>query len=122
MRTGGADQARGEWRAWNDDGMPPSARQRPARRSPGAVVRVALERLGFGVAAAVTAALVLRWAGTPWRTCLLAASATLVVVPTAAWLAATVPGPPGTTAAAPVDERESTRSRRRSRARVVPGP
>jgi len=51
------------------------------------------ERVGLGLAAGAVTAAVLRWAGTPWAVCAWVAAAALVVVPAAAWLAATVPGP-----------------------------
>ncbi len=57
----------------------------------GRVVRWS-ERLGFGVAAAAGTLGVLRWAGTSWTAALWIVGAVVVVVPTAAWLASTVPG------------------------------
>ncbi|NYI57337.1 hypothetical protein [Cellulomonas soli] len=46
------------------------------------------------MAAGAAAVLVLRWAGIAPRTCLIAGACAFVLVPVAAWIASTVPGPP----------------------------
>ncbi|MBO3084575.1 hypothetical protein [Cellulomonas fengjieae] len=56
-------------------------------------VVVWLERIGFGVVAGAGTLGVLRWASTSWTASLWIAGAVAVLVPLAAWLASTVPGP-----------------------------
>ncbi|WP_426595119.1 hypothetical protein ACPPVS_05995 [Cellulomonas sp. McL0617] len=50
------------------------------------------ERILLGLAAGVGILLVLRWAGTSWSAAAWTGLAIAVIVPAAAWLAATVPG------------------------------
>ena len=52
-----------------------------------------LERIGLGIASGAGTLGVLLWAGTSWTASLWIAGAVAVVVPVAAWLASTVPGP-----------------------------
>ncbi len=54
-----------------------------------------LPRLALAAAAAVTTALAVVWTGNPWSTALVTGGLVAVVVLGAAWLAATVPQPPG---------------------------
>lgn len=64
----------------------------PARRRAARFLVLWLERVGLGMAAGAGTLGVLRWAGTSWTASLWIAGAVAVVVPVAAWLAATVPG------------------------------
>lgn len=54
--------------------------------------RVWVERTVLGVAASAGTLLAARWAGAGWSTATWIAIGALVVVPVAAWAAATVPG------------------------------
>lgn len=78
-----------------------AAPDRPAPR-PGRVerLRAALRTLGervvLGAVAGGATALVLAWAGLPWRTALVAGGVGAVVVVLAAWVSSTVPPVPGT--------------------------
>lgn len=68
------------------------------------LLRVLGERLVLGAVAGGTTSLVLAWAGMSWRTALLAGAVGAIAVAVAAWVAATVPpvpGPDGSTTAAP---------------------
>jgi len=73
----------------------PDAPQTPRRRF-GPLVLVGLERIGLGLVAGGVTLGVLRWAGTSWTASLWIAGAVAVVVPAAAWVASTVPGPDST--------------------------
>jgi len=52
-----------------------------------------IERVLVGIGAAGVIAVVLRWAGTSVTTAVRVGVAVLVLVPVAAWVASTVPGP-----------------------------
>jgi len=52
-----------------------------------------LERIGLGLVAGACTLGVLLWAGTSWTASLWIAGTVTVIVPVAAWLASTVPGP-----------------------------
>ncbi|KGM01338.1 hypothetical protein Q760_02090 [Cellulomonas cellasea DSM 20118] len=59
-------------------------------------LRVLGERVVLGAVAGGATALVLAWAGLPWRTALVAGGVGAVAVLLAAWVASTVPPVPGT--------------------------
>ncbi|MCR6689528.1 hypothetical protein [Cellulomonas sp.] len=65
----------------------------PVAREPGAAALVWLERGLLGLVAGAVIALVLRWAGLTAGTSLVVGIVVLVLVPVAAWVASTVPGP-----------------------------
>ncbi|MBU4216016.1 MAG: hypothetical protein KJ548_11310 [Actinobacteria bacterium] len=60
---------------------------------PAGPLRVWVERAALALASAGAGLLVARWAGTSWTTAAAIAGILLVVVPAAAWAAASVPGP-----------------------------
>jgi hypothetical protein len=71
---------------------PDPAAEQPLRSRLARHVVLWIERIGLGIAAGAGTLGVLRWAGTSWTASLWIAGVTAVVVPVAAWLAATVPG------------------------------
>ncbi|MDQ0374147.1 hypothetical protein [Cellulomonas humilata] len=72
---------------------PDPAAQLPARRRLGRFLVRWVERIGIGLVAGAGTLGVLLWAGTSWTASLWIAGTVAVIVPVAAWLASTVPGP-----------------------------
>ena len=72
---------------------PGPAAQLPARTRLGRFLMRWLERIGLGLVAGACTFGVLRWAGTSTTASLWIAGTVAVIVPVAAWLASTVPGP-----------------------------
>ena len=72
----------------------PAPQQKPVAVpvAPAHPVVVWIERILLGLAAGGGICAVLRWAGTSWTAALWVAAVIAVLVPVAAWVAATVPG------------------------------
>ncbi|WP_157465534.1 hypothetical protein [Cellulomonas sp. Leaf395] len=72
---------------------PDPAAQLPVRTRLGRFLLRWLGRIGLGLVAGACTLGVLLWAGTSWTASLWIAGTVAVIIPVAAWLASTVPGP-----------------------------